>query len=397
MRPLRSGRTSAFLLLLVGIGSSSAVRGDGTVATSEPAAAVAVAPVTQAFRPALERDWCVGPGPVSWGFTVTTTEACVALHLRSRSLAVRILSVKPGPGLPVGWTVSAAGEREIAATAPAEIAAGTTLATCLIIETNRSTATLGAQGATPIEWEIWFTDAAGHPTRTGRMTTTFPPVLDLADAATRGIVLVTCEALGPWGPVEITVDNPTTSPLWLDVPTGSVLTAGGTKWLLGLTPPFRMMRRQKTGMTVNAFPLACVPPGSLPPRRLSFSARDDEASPKVQAIALAARRMASRVKAGLRRPGPFEGAEPYDFWPLVLEWTTWQSLASPPDRAMLVDTVTRLLEQKAAAGDALAARLDKAAAVDEVEAAVKQLAAERDALAGEGLPIHLLCARERFR
>lgn len=374
------------MLLLFGIGHAGAMRADE----------VAAAPAAQ-IRPALERDWCVGAGPVSWGFTATTTESCVALHVRSRSLAVRILSAKAGPGLPVGWTVSTSGDREVAATGPTEIAAGTTLATCLVVETNRSTAALGSQGATPIEWEIWFTDAAGHPTRTGRMTTTFPPVLDLADAATRGIVLVTCETLGPWGPVEITVDNPTTSPLWIDVPTGSVVTAGGTKWLLGLTPPFRMMRRQKTGMTVNAFPLACVPPGSVPPRRLSFGARDDEASPRVQAIALAARRLASSVRAGLRRPGPLEEAVPHDFWPLVLEWTAWQTLASPPERPLLVETVTRMLEQKASAGDVLVARLDKTAAIAEIESAATELAAKRDALADEGLPINLLCARERFK
>jgi hypothetical protein len=389
-------RISACVLLWVGLGLADALRADDGQADASPAAATA-APIAQAFRPALERNWCIGPGPVSWGFTVTTTEPCVAIHLRSRSLSVRILSAKPGPGLPVGWTVSTTGDRELVATGPGELPAGSTLETCLLVETNRSTSELGRLGATPIEWEIWFTDAAGHPTRTGRMTTTFPPVLDLADAAARGIVLVTCETLGPWGPVEITVDNPTTSALWIDVPTGSVVTAGGTKWLLGITPPFRMMRRQKTGMTVNAFPLACVPPGSVPPRRLSFGARDDEATPRVQAIALAARRMASGARAGLRRAGPLEEAVPYDFWPLVLEWTTWQSLAPPPDRALLVDTVTRMLDQKSSAGDALAARLDRVAAIAEIEAAAAELALKRDALADEGLPIHLLCARERFR
>ena len=64
-----------------------------------------------------------------------------------------------------------------------------------------------------------------------------------AYAETRGIILVTCEALGPWGPVEITVDNPTLTPLWVDIATGSTIVAGGKEWIVGLTAPFRMMRR----------------------------------------------------------------------------------------------------------------------------------------------------------
>jgi hypothetical protein len=310
---------------------------------------------------------------------------------------VKILTVTPGPGAPAGWKVFQVGDREVALIGDAEIPAGETLPTALVVETNRATSELGTQGATPVEWEIWFTDASGQPTSTGRMNTSFPPVLDLADAASRGIILVTCEALGPWGPVEITVDNPTLTALWVDVPTGSTILAGGKEWIVGLTAPFRMMRRQKTGMTVSAFPVDAVPADATTPRRLSLGARSTKPTPRIQEIALAARRLRETARQGVRKPGPFESAEPYDFFPLVLTWNAWQGLATPPPRQMLVDNVEKLLAKKAGSGDTLAAQLDPAAAIAEVEAVVALLGEEIESVRGDRLAVELQCARSRFK
>lgn len=379
-----------------------AARGDALAAEVAPPAAggsVASANVAavQSFRPALEREWCTGASPASWGFAVTPTEECFGIHVRARSTSVKITSLQRGPGAPEGWTAAQVGDREIALTGNSPIPAGGTLPTALLIETNRATATLGTQGASAVEWEVWFTDAGGQPTQTGRMNASFPPVLDLADAAARGIILVTCEALGPWGPVEITVDNPTVTPLWVDVPTGSTIMAGGKEWIVGLTPPFRMMRRQKAGMTVNAFPVDAVPPDTMAPRRLTLGARDGKSTARIQAVALAARRLRESGRQKLRNQGPFEQAEPYDFFPLVLTWHAWQVLPTPPPRQMLIDNIASLLRRKAGSGDPLAAGLNPDACVAEVEEMVSALAAEIESVRADALPVDLQCAHARCR
>ncbi len=359
--------------------------------------ATADAGIAQGLAP-LEREWCTGFMPASWGFAVTPSEACVEVHVRVRSPAVLLTSAKPGPGMPEGWTVEKIESREAVARGATPLAAGATLATFLLIETNRGTAALEPRGASPVEWDIWFVDAAGKETASGRMNASFPPVLPLAEAVNRGIVLLSVEGHGPTGPVEITVDNPTWQPLWLDVETGSTLSATGREWVIGPCAPFRMMRRQKTGRTVTAFPLQPSGDGTTP-RRLGLGKprASDPTSTSLLGLAVAAEQLQDQARSSARQPaGPFERASPWDFWPLALRWATWQA-TSQPAPAVLAEQVAALLDKNGHAGDPVALALDRAAATAEVETAAAAIAARATELAAHPLPLELLAARERFR
>ena len=54
---------------------------------------------------------------------------------------------------------------------------------------------------------------------------------------------------------DIATNGAFTQPVWLDLPPGSILEVEGREWIVGLTRPFRMSRKQKTGRTIPAFPL----------------------------------------------------------------------------------------------------------------------------------------------
>jgi hypothetical protein len=347
--------------------------------------------------PPLQLEWCTGSSPASWGFGVTPSEDCRQIHVRTRSAAVLLSDAKAGPGMPAGWTVQRIDDREAVASGAEPVTAGTKLETLLILQTNRSTGAIDARGALPVEWGIWFADAAGAVTSSGKMEASFPPVLPLAEAAARGMVLVTHEGIGPAGPIELTVDNPTWYPLWLDVPTGTVLTGDGRDWVIASCAPFRMMRKQKTGRTVTAFPLA-PSASTVTPRRLQWSKGPvPEGVASSRALSVAADRLQDLAKAGTRPPGgAFERANPWDFWPAALRWATWTAQGAP-SRDLLVAQVTKLIADRAAAGDPASKGLDPAAASTEVEAAAAAIAAEAALLPAGPLPLDLLAAKERFR
>jgi hypothetical protein len=219
--------------------------------------------------------------------------------------------------------------------------------------------------------------------------------MDLRDAVSRGIVLATVEVLAPSGPIELTVDNPTWQPLWLDVPAGSVVSADGRDWVIGLTAPFRMMRKQRTGRTVTAFPLR--PPSGPTPKRLAWSAaKPREESRTTSEIALAVQRLQDLSRSRERPAGAFERGQPFDFWPLVVKWSTWDALGHSSREAVLAQ-VTQLLLDRAKAGDAQASSLDPGLAADEVIAAASEATALRASFQADALPLELQCARACFR
>lgn len=363
-----------------------------------PAAASSPAPVARAEGLApLELEWCIGSMPASWGFAVTPSETCSQVHVRTRSAAVLMLAAKGGPGLPADWKVELLDEREARASGPTPLAPGPRLETFFIIDTNRSTGSVDARGALPVEWGIWFADAAGAPTSSGKMTASFPPVLPLTEAAAKGMVLLTCEGLGPVGPVEVTVDNPTWYPVWLDLPTGTVLTADGRDWVVASSAPFRMMRKQKTGRTLTAFPLVPSLVTTTPKRLVPRKAAPSDALNAARELAIAAKRLQDAARSGARAPGgAFERASPWDFWPVALRWATWKATATPPAE-LLGFQVAKLIMDRATAGDPVARGLDPVAATAEVEAASAAIAAEALTLRTAPLPIEQLAAKERFR
>ena len=345
----------------------------------------------------LERDWCTGLSPVSWGFSITPPETCNEIRLRASSPNVRIVGAEPGPGLPEDWQVEMLGDAEVVARGTTPIRAGQTLRSCLLVETNRSSASIERRGVEPIEWELGVAPASGMESVSAPLRTSFDPVLELADAQSRGIVLVTVETHGAAGPVEITVDNPTWNPLWLDLPPGSVLEdpAGG-EWVVGLTRPFRMMRKQKTGRTVAAFPLNPDTRAQAKPRRLRLANRLHERAPLIADLAMAVRQLEDAAADGARRPGRFESLEPFEFWPMVFRWAVWQE-TSQPGPEVLESLVRDLIESRIAAGDEHAGRLDPMAAVQEVERARQEALTLREGPAQGRLGALERASRVRFR
>ena len=196
----------------------------------------------------------------------------------------------------------------------------------------------------------------------------------------------------------MTVDNPTWQPIWLEIPAGTIVNADGQDWVVGLVAPFRMMRKQKTGRTIDAFPLLPASPGAVRPRKLAWSSKAHEQAVAIRELALAAQRLAaaSRRRDPSWRPGALESAEPFDFWPIVLRWSVWKLTTAPP-REMLLGMVRDLLHQRASFGDTAAATLDPNVAATEVEAAVARMEGMRPAIQGDGLPVDLQCARDCLR
>jgi hypothetical protein len=360
-------------------------------------AALLAVPGAGAVGQSLERDWCTGVSPITWGFTVTPPETCHEIRLRAVSPSVRLLDVSGGPGLPQGWEVERVGDAEAVARGPSAVRAGQRLASFFVVRTNRSTAAIDSRGAEPVEWELSLADARGVGLAVEPQRASFPPVIDLTDAVSRGLVLATVEPLGPSGPVELTIDNPTWRPIWLDLPPGLVLSdSSGTDWVVGLTRPFRMMRKQKTGRTVHAFPLSPRSPETQRPRRLQLSNRIHDSSALIAGLSLAVRELERRSSDGARRPGAFEALEPFEFWPMVFRWAVWQETVRP-DAAVLEGMVRDLLESRARAGDRHAARIDAAEAADEIEQARRE-ALDLQAIASvAGLPLDLEASRARFR
>ena len=346
--------------------------------------------------PPLELEWCVGSMPARWGFAVTPSEDAREIHVQTNSAAVLLTGAQAGPLLPSGWTVQHRDEREAVASGPQAVPAGTHLETLFLLTTNRSTGAIDARGALPVEWSVWFVDGSGAVTSSGRMTASFAPVLPLAEAAGRGMVLVTHEGLGPSGPIELTVDNPTWFPLWLDVPTGTVLVADGREWVVASCAPFRMMRKQKTGRTVTAFPLVPTVSASTPRRLAWGKASSSEQVAIARDLAVAADRVQDASRTGARPSGAFQRANPWEFWPVALRWATWTSTGTPP-RDLLVAQLTKLIGDRAAAGDPVARTLDPDAAATEVEAAALAIATEAGIVRLSPMDPELLAAKERFR
>ena len=395
-RSLRVPRSLQVALALALLGASLARRAsaddpgdDGGIVKGAPR------PATVTPSSSLARDWCVGRGPVSWGFSFSPGEPCREMHLRCLSSAVKVQSARRGPGMPNDWTVRVDGGREVVASGPADLPAGEMRQTFLVIETDRSTADASRQGATPVQWDAWLADSTGAVTPGGHRPASFPPVMDLSDATARGIVLTTVEGLGPSGPLEITVDNPTWQPIWLDLPAGSIVTGGGADWVTGLCAPFRMMKKQKTGRTVTAFPLS-PGPATATPRRFAWSSRTHAKADQVRTLALAVQALQDRSRAATRKPGVLESAEPFDFWPLVLEWSVWQATASPAPE-LLQAMVSKLLNDRTAAGDPAAARVGVALAVADVQATSAEAAALHPVPEDGDLSLALQCARACFR
>jgi hypothetical protein len=346
---------------------------------------------------ALERDWCTGLSPVSWGFSVTPTETCHEIRLRAVSTNVRLLSAEAGPGLPEGWTVSLVGDAEVVARGDSPVRAGQDLRTAFLVETNRSSSSIDRRGVRGIDWELSVADADGLESAAAPHRASFPPVMELSDALSRGLVLATVEPHGSSGPVEMTVDNPTWHPLWLDVPPGTVLTGpSGEDWVVGLTRPFRMMRKQRTGRTVAAFPLSPRFEQSTRARRLKLANRVHERAESISEIALAVVAVEQRSLDGERRPGAFEALEPFEFWPMVFRWAVWQETTEPGPE-LLEGLVRELLESRVAAGDRHAARLDASSAAAEIERARQETIALLDGNLEIGLSLRHRASRARFR
>jgi len=339
-------------------------------------------------------EWCSPSAPVRWGFGCTPADPAQGVHLRVASKSVLLTAARGGPGLPADWTVSLASDKEAVASGPTPLPAGTPIAGLFLLESDRSNAGVNSQGVLPVEWETWCVGATGECTPAGRAKASFPPVLELQDAAARGLVLVTIEGVGPNGPIEVTVDNPTWLPLWLDLPTGSALSVEGKDWIVGISPPFRMMKRQKTGMTVTAFPLDPVS-GLAVPRRLNWGRRTHDAAPVVRDLSLGIEELRRKTKRGERKSGALERAEPFDFWPLVLKWATWKSVGKArPD--LLELSVARLLAERTKQGDTVAATIEAGAAAAEVEEVAAALGGAVEVLKQAAIPLDQQAIQARF-
>jgi hypothetical protein len=192
----------------------------------------------------------------------------------------------------------------------------------------------------------------------------------------------------------VTVDNPTMAPLSLDLPPGTVLRAEGQDWVVGLVRPFRMTARQKTGRTITAFPVLPPVEKRAAPRRLSLSTRTHEQAHLLTELGLAVRSLQESAESEGRRPGPFETWQPFDFWPLVLQWGYWRATAEPA-RDILVNRIQSLLAQRAKAGDTHA-DMDPIAAAGEVDHAAAQVVALVPALRTASLPLSLQASLARF-
>jgi hypothetical protein len=339
-------------------------------------------------------EWCSPSAPVKWGFGFTPADAAKGVHLRVASKSVLLTGAHGGPGLPADWTVTLASEKEAVASGTTPLPAGTPVSGLFLLESDRSVAGVDSRGVLPVEWEAWCVDGAGQRTPSGIAKASFPPVLELQDAAARGLVLVTIEGVGPNGPIEVTVDNPTWLPLWLDLPTGSALSVDGKDWIVGISPPFRMMRRQKTGMTVTAFPLDPVS-GLAVPRRLNWGRRTHDASPIVRDLALGVEELRRKARMGERQSGDLERAEPFDFWPLVLKWATWKSVGKArPDLLQL--SVARLLAERARQGDTLAGTIAAESAAAEIDGVAASLGNAVEVLKQAAIPLDQQAIQARF-
>lgn len=343
----------------------------------------------------LHRAWCTGVAPVQWGFSVTPPIDAREIVLTSRSPRVEILAAAAGPGLPEDWEVVRQDATTVVARGQTPLTARARCDAALLVDTNRSNAEIGSRGVKPVSWETRFGAVPGATTTSAPNKRTFAPVLELSDAVSRGLVLATLEPLTPWGPVEVTVDNPTWEPLWLDLPPGSILRVGGEDWVVGLVRPFRMMRKQKTGRTIDVFPL--VPPTAERrlPRRIDYASRPGEHSDEIAAIGVAVQELRRRTEDGQRLAGRFETLQPFEFWPLVMKWSVWRETGSP-DPAILERLVERVLGALREAGDPLAGEVTKEEALREVEDAVPEVLAIRDAGPGP-MPLALAASQSRFR
>jgi hypothetical protein len=344
----------------------------------------------------LERDWCSGVSPVSWGFSVTPAAACRELRLKLLSPKVRLLSAAGGPSLPEGWEVVLESDTEVIARGPSALAAGQPLASLFLLQTNRATALIGRRGADAVRWELTTADETGLAIGPEPDHAEFPPVLELGDALSRGLVQAWLAPRSAWGPAEVTVDNPTWQALWLDLTPGTLLEAGGREWVVGGSRPFKMNRKQKTSQTILAFPVEPPPAGTPTPGRLRLTGGRHAQSEQISALVLSVRQLDDRSAAGLRRPGAFEAFSPWDFWPLALQWAIWSELGEPTP-GVLRRQVEALIASKAEAGDTQVGNLDVSEAVSEVQRSLLELRAEQRALrTGPGLDAKQRLDRRRF-
>lgn len=350
------------------------------------ALAAAALPHPAAAGP-LDLDWCTGVSPISWGFSVTPATPASEVKLKPLSSGVNVLTAAGGPLLPEGWTVSLGADRSVVASGPTPLPAGVEVPAFFVLETDRAAASISARGVMPVKWEL---QCGGAPS-----THSFTPVLELSDAVSRGLVIASARALSPNGLAEVTVDNPTFEPLMLDLPPGTLLRAGERDWVLPLATPFDMMRKQKTGRTLFAFPVTPEDPGSAPPRRMAITGKRHAEAGRLEEISLAVRTLAyeRRSASGL---GEFEYWMPFDFWPIVLQWAFWTETSAPP-RVVLLEVVQDVLSTRAAAGDTRAAGIDPLAAAQEIEKVLPLVSAGRQTVVAAKLPVAVQASRARFR
>ena len=100
--------------------------------------------------------------------------------------------------------------------------------------------------------------------------------------------------------------------------------------------------------------------------------------------------------AGRRRAGTFEAMAPFEFWPLLLQWSVWSSKDGPP-RELLQTLVSRVIEPARRAGDPLAVSLTTESAVSEMESLITEVQAKRRRLAKGPLSVDALASLSRFR
>lgn len=340
----------------------------------------------------LERDWCVGLSPVSWGFSVNPDGPTSEIHLELVSGGVQVLSADAGPGLPDGWTVTLS-EKTLVARGETALTPGTRYQHALLVTTNASTLGLNRQGHEPLTWKLETRTPGGQALGGRSRLVGFPPVLDLADAVSRGAVTASILTRSPAGPVELTVDNNSWKEIWLDVAPGSILTGHGAEWVVGLESPFRMMPKQKYGRTVRAFPVTPPQPNTHWPRSVQLSGRTHPKAQALAELALAAETLDGGVPK--RRPGRFESIEPFEFWPLLYQWAAWVEMSQPP-ASLLKIMVAERVEALHRRGDPMAEGLQVDAVVTEIETALADLQALRAGLADKALSVEQQSAAARF-
>jgi hypothetical protein len=344
----------------------------------------------------LGLDFCTGVAPVTWAFRLTPTAACREVSVAVASPDVQLLAAHAGPGLPSGWTVSLEGASRVVARGEADLAEGVTVPQIVIAETNRATAGISERGARPVSWRVELRNAAGELVPDGSAMAAFPPVLELPDAVSRGLVMATAKARSTWGLVDVTVDNPTMESLCLDLPPGTILRGDGEDWVVGLVRPFSMLRKQKASSTVVAFPAVPRAGRALPPRRLAWTSQLHPAARELEAIVLAVRELKAHPEARGRVPGALEVSQPFDFWPLVGAWAFWTHGGHAPPQVLL-DAISQTLRERASAGDGRAAGIDLVTAADDVRnTALLVLDMKNRVDASSPLPLGLQASQARF-